>query len=165
MHSKLLKTRALLGLWNFAPIYYDAPQQCAFLKILLSLYVKLICRVLSVPLDICHVSISMTYSALGNLDVAISTVHFCSCMYRADTHRAVLEASKRKLTELMKKLSPDSLQLLLTFSFPYVGVPELRDIPLAVLGQLQPVPPDFLTQLATDKELFADLPSTVQIQV
>ena len=82
-----------------------------------------------------------------------------------DTHRAVLEAAKRKLTEMMKTMSPESLQLLLTSSFPYVGVPELRDIPLAVLGQLQPVPPDFLAQLSKDKELFADLPSTVQIQV
>lgn len=81
-----------------------------------------------------------------------------------DTHRAVLEAAKRKLTEMMKTMSPESLQLLLASSFPYVGVPELRDIPLAVLGQLQPVPPDFLLQLSKDKELFADLPSTVQIQ-
>lgn len=82
-----------------------------------------------------------------------------------DTHRAVLEAAKRKLSDLMKKLGPDALQLLLQYSFPYIGVPELRDIPLAVLGQLQPVPPDFLRQLSTDKELFADLPTSVQIQV
>lgn len=87
-------------------------------------------------------------------------------MYRRmDTYKAVLEAAKRKLTEMMKTMSPESLQLLLNCSFPYVGVPELRDIPLAVLAQLEPVPPDFLMQLSTDKELFADLPSTVQIQV
>lgn len=89
----------------------------------------------------------------------------CLIFSRMDTHRAVLEAAKRKLTELMKKLTPESLHLLLACSFPYVGVPELRDIPLGVLGQLQPVPPDFLVQLAKDKELFADLPSSVQIQV
>ena len=82
-----------------------------------------------------------------------------------DTHRAVLEAAKRKLTELMKRLGPESLQLLLSCSFPYIGVPELRDIPLGVLGQLHPVPPDFLMQLSKDKELFSDLPSSVQIQV
>ena len=44
-------------------------------------------------------------------------------------------------------------------------VPELRDVPLAVLGQLNPVPPDFLRQLSKDKELFADLPPGVQSQV
>jgi len=44
-------------------------------------------------------------------------------------------------------------------------VPELRDVPLAVLGQLNPVPPEFLRQLSKDKELFADLPPRVQSQV
>lgn len=81
-----------------------------------------------------------------------------------DTHRAVLEAAKQKLREKMKGLNPEGLQLLLASSFPYIGVPELRDVPLMVLGQLQPVPPDFLRQLAKDKDLFADLPVTVQNQ-
>ncbi len=101
------------------------------------------------------------YSHVDHKIQLISITIFC----RMDTHRAVLEAAKRKLSEMMKSMSPESLQLLLACSFPYVGVPELRDIPLAVLAQLQPVPPDFLLQLSKDKELFADLPSTVQIQV
>ena len=82
-----------------------------------------------------------------------------------DTHRAVLEAAKRRLADMMKALSPEGLQMLLSASFPYVGIPELRDIPLAVLAQLHPVPPEFLKQLANDKDLFADLPSGVQSQV
>ena len=81
-----------------------------------------------------------------------------------DTHRAVLEAAKRKLSDKMKTLSPEGLQLLLASSFPYIGIPELRDIPLAVLGQLHPVPSEFLRQLAKDKDLFADLPPSVQNQ-
>ena len=38
----------------------------------------------------------------------------------------------------------------------------LVNIPLAVLGQLQQVPAAFLKQLATDQELFQDLPLNVQ---
>ena len=55
--------------------------------------------------------------------------------------------------------------MLLERSFAYIGVPELRDIPLTIITQLQPVPPEFLSQLAKDKDLFSDLPASVQNQV
>lgn len=45
------------------------------------------------------------------------------------------------------------------------GLPQLREVPLAVLGRLKPVPAAFLKQLATDKELFHDLPQNVQQEV
>lgn len=50
-------------------------------------------------------------------------------------------------------------------SFPYIGIGDLRAVPLAVLDRLQPVPATFLKQLATDKDLFWDLPLGVQRQV
>lgn len=50
-------------------------------------------------------------------------------------------------------------------SFPYIGIADLRAVPLAVLSRLQPVPASFLKQLATDKDLFWDLPVGVQRQV
>lgn len=50
-------------------------------------------------------------------------------------------------------------------SFPYVAIADLRAVPLAVLDRLQPVPATFLKQLATDRELFWDLPPGVQRQV
>lgn len=79
--------------------------------------------------------------------------------------RAVLEAAKRQLTEKMKDKGTEGLTTLLARSFPYIGVPELRDIPLSIISQLHPVPPEFLSQLAKDKELFSDLPASVQNQV
>ncbi len=50
-------------------------------------------------------------------------------------------------------------------SFPYIGIADLRAVPLAVLDRLQPVPATFLKQLAGDKELFVELPAGVQRQV
>lgn len=85
--------------------------------------------------------------------------------HRMDTHRAILEAAKHKLAQRVKDLGTEGLQQLLALSFPYIGIPELREIPLAVLDKLHPVPPEFLRQLAKDKDLFADLPTGVQSQV
>ncbi|CAL5228021.1 g11083 [Coccomyxa viridis] len=84
---------------------------------------------------------------------------------RAEVYKHVLEAAKARLLEAIPKMSPEKLTQLLELSFAYVGLPQLRDIPLAVLGQLQPVPAAFLKQLATDQELFQDLPLNVQQEV
>ena len=84
---------------------------------------------------------------------------------RAEMYKSVLEAAKGRLLEAIPKMSPEKLTQLLELSFAYVGLPQLRDIPLAVLGQLQPVPAAFLKQLATDQELFQDLPLNVQQEV
>ena len=77
----------------------------------------------------------------------------------------MLEAAKGRLLEAIPRMSPEKLTQLLELSFAYVGLPQLRDIPLAVLGQLQPVPAAFLKQLATDQDLFQDLPLNVQQEV
>ena len=54
---------------------------------------------------------------------------------------------------------------LLEVSFPYIKLPELRAIPLEVLGKLNPVPAAILKQISDDAELFDTLPSSVQHQV
>ena len=77
----------------------------------------------------------------------------------------MLEAAKKRLLEAIPRMSPEKLTQLLELSFAYVGLPQLRDVPLAVLGRLQPVPAAFLKQLATDQELFQDLPLNVQQEV
>ncbi|BDA45944.1 Negative elongation factor B [Coccomyxa sp. Obi] len=84
---------------------------------------------------------------------------------RSDTTQRVLEAAKRRLLDAVPKLSPAQLISLLEASFAYVGLPQLREVPLAVLGRLKPVPAAFLKQLATDKELFHELPQNVQQEV
>lgn len=85
--------------------------------------------------------------------------------HRAEVYKHVLDAAKGRLLEAIPRMSPEKLTQLLELSFAYVGLPQLRDIPLAVLGQLQPVPAAFLKQLATDQELFQDLPLNVQQEV
>lgn len=53
---------------------------------------------------------------------------------------------------------------LLEASFPYIKLPELRAIPLEVLGKLNPVPAAILKQISDDAELFDTLPTSVQHQ-
>ncbi|PRW60598.1 Negative elongation factor B [Chlorella sorokiniana] len=84
---------------------------------------------------------------------------------RAESHRHVLQGASRELLARINNMQPDKLLQLLEVSFPYIGIADLRAIPLAVLDRLQPVPATFLKQLATDRELFWDLPVGVQRQV
>ncbi|PSC68506.1 Negative elongation factor B [Micractinium conductrix] len=84
---------------------------------------------------------------------------------RAESHRHVLQAATRELLARIDGMQPDRLLQLLEASFPYIGIADLRAVPLAVLSRLHPVPASFLKQLATDKELFWDLPVGVQRQV
>lgn len=98
----------------------------------------------------------------------------------AEAHRHVLEEAK---TRLLSRIAPppagghsqpqshqpppttDELLALLSASFPFIGIPALRDVPLACLGRLSSpaVPASFLQQLAAaDDELFSELPATVR---
>lgn len=54
---------------------------------------------------------------------------------------------------------------LLRESFPYIALPDLKDIPLTVLTLVRPVPASFLKQIAADADLFTELPIGVQRQV
>lgn len=84
---------------------------------------------------------------------------------RADAYKGCLEASRGTLLGKVASLSPAQLLELLEMSFPFISIPELRAVPLAVLGRLQPVPAAYLRQLATDKDVFPELPEGVQRQV
>ncbi|KAI3429855.1 hypothetical protein D9Q98_010166 [Chlorella vulgaris] len=84
---------------------------------------------------------------------------------RAESHRYVLQAATQQLLARISAMQPDRLLQLLEASFPYIGIADLRAVPLAVLDRLQPVPATFLKQLAGDKELFVELPAGVQRQV
>ena len=77
----------------------------------------------------------------------------------------MLEAAKARLLAMVARAPPEALTPLLEASFAYIGLPGLRDVPLAVLGRMRPVPAAFLKQLATDAELFHDLPHSVQQEV
>ena len=77
----------------------------------------------------------------------------------------VLQAATGELLARIARLPPDRLLRLLEERFPFVGISDLRAIPLAILDRLHPVPASFLKQLATDHELFWELPIGVQRQV
>ena len=62
-------------------------------------------------------------------------------------------------------MQKEQLLLLLEASFPFIGINELKDVPVAVLEMLKPVPPSFLKQLASQPDLFKTLPMGVQRQV
>lgn len=84
---------------------------------------------------------------------------------RAEAHCNVLERARTALLARIPSLPPAALLDLLESSFAFVGINDLRAVPLAVLGRLSPVPASYLKQLATDGELFGELPITVQRQV
>uniref|UniRef100_A0A7S0RMM1 Uncharacterized protein n=1 Tax=Chlamydomonas leiostraca TaxID=1034604 RepID=A0A7S0RMM1_9CHLO len=87
---------------------------------------------------------------------------------RHDAHRGVLVAAKQALltkVQQMKDTDKVKLERLLNASFKYLGIQELRDVPVAVMEKLEKVPPVFLKQLTADKQIFRDLPPKVQRQV
>uniref|UniRef100_A0A1D1ZVX3 Negative elongation factor B n=1 Tax=Auxenochlorella protothecoides TaxID=3075 RepID=A0A1D1ZVX3_AUXPR len=84
---------------------------------------------------------------------------------RSEACRHVLQSAMRDLLARVESMGPDALLGLLELSFPFVGLAELRAVPLAVLDRLHPVPASFLKQLTADGALFRELPLGVQRQV
>ena len=89
----------------------------------------------------------------------------CIPPHRAEAYKGCLEAARDTLLSRIGALPPAQLLQLLEMSFPFISIPELRSVPLAVLGRLAPVPAAYLRQLATDKDVFPELPEGVQRQV
>lgn len=83
---------------------------------------------------------------------------------RTDSHRYVVQQSIDVLLSRIPSLPGERLLSLLEETFPYITIPDLRAIPLAVLDRLRPVPSTFLKQLAADREIFWELPIGVQRQ-
>jgi negative elongation factor B len=83
---------------------------------------------------------------------------------RTDSHRYIVQQSIQVLLSRIPSLPGERLLSLLEETFPYITIPDLRAIPLAVLDRLRPVPSTFLKQLAADREIFWELPIGVQRQ-
>ncbi|KXZ51837.1 hypothetical protein GPECTOR_11g276 [Gonium pectorale] len=88
---------------------------------------------------------------------------------RVEAHRAVLARAKERLLSRVAALEPRAdrsrLERLLAASFTYLGMAEMREVPLAAMERLERVPPPHLKQLAADTEIFKSLPPGVQRQV
>lgn len=83
---------------------------------------------------------------------------------RTESHRYIVQQSIGVLLSRIPSLPGERLLSLLEETFPYITIPDLRAIPLAVLDRLRPVPSTFLKQLAADREIFWELPIGVQRQ-
>ncbi|KAG2491041.1 hypothetical protein HYH03_010488 [Edaphochlamys debaryana] len=90
---------------------------------------------------------------------------------RVEAHRAVLQRAKERLLSRVAALSGRDpgdkarLERLLAGSFTYLGMADMREVPLAVMERLERVPAQHLKQLAADTEVFKILPPGVQRQV
>jgi negative elongation factor B len=83
---------------------------------------------------------------------------------RTESHKYIVQQSIEVLLSRIPTLPGERLLSLLEETFPYITIPDLRAVPLAVLDRLRPVPSTFLKQLAADREIFWELPIGVQRQ-
>ena len=85
-------------------------------------------------------------------------------MTRAESYEAMLDDALALLRARIESMSQGKLLTLLDESFPYIGIEELKAIPLAALERLKPVPSSYLKQISRDADLFRQLPPDVQRQ-
>lgn len=91
-------------------------------------------------------------------------ISYSYALFRHEAYSYILHRTRAELLKQLDSLPPESLLGLLEISFPFVGLEELRAVPLAILDKLQPVPATFLKQLVGDPDLFRELPLSVQRQ-
>ena len=84
---------------------------------------------------------------------------------RAEVHRRLLDRATRDLMEVLPALSQKQLLAVLKASFPYIGIPQLRDVPQTIIHRLRSIPRAYLKSLSTDPSLFRQLSPGVQSQV
>jgi hypothetical protein len=84
---------------------------------------------------------------------------------RTDAHQYVLHRAMKELLDRIPGMATEQLEGLLEASFPYLGIEELRSIPIRVMERIQLVPPNYLKLLAEDKAVFQHLPPKVQQEV
>ena len=80
---------------------------------------------------------------------------------------AYAETLRRAVDELVKRtptLAQGSLWSLLDASFPYIGIEELKIVPLTVFKHMSPVPSSYLKQVSREMSIFRQLPTGVQRQ-
>ena len=80
---------------------------------------------------------------------------------------AYAETLRRAVDELVKRtptLAQGSLWSLLDASFPYIGIEELKIVPLTVFKHMSPVPSSYLKQVSREMSIFRQLPTEVQRQ-
>jgi hypothetical protein len=69
------------------------------------------------------------------------------------------------LLERIDSAEPEQLRPLLDGVFPFIGIPQLRPIAVALLSRLHPLPKANLKSLANSGDVFWEVPLSVQRQV
>ncbi len=83
---------------------------------------------------------------------------------RGEAYREMLERAVAELTRRAPTLPQGTLLSLLDASFPYIGIEELKAVPLTVFAHMTPVPSSYLKQVSRDMGMFRQLPVEVQRQ-
>ena len=83
---------------------------------------------------------------------------------RGEAYREMLERATKELIRRVATLPQGTLLSLLDASFPYIGIEELKAVPLAVFAHMSPVPSSYLKQVSRDLVIFRQLPVEVQRQ-
>jgi hypothetical protein len=83
---------------------------------------------------------------------------------RAQAYEEMLSRALAEVTRRVPTLPQGTLLSLLDASFPYIGIEELKVVPLTVFAHMIPVPSSYLKQLSRDAGLFRQLPTEVQRQ-
>ncbi|EKX46109.1 hypothetical protein GUITHDRAFT_163104 [Guillardia theta CCMP2712] len=84
---------------------------------------------------------------------------------RAEQHKEILTRLKDRLLSKVESMSTEKKLALLEKCFPYISIPELRDIPLTLFSNLNKVPVSYLVTLAQSPDLVKELPLSVRRQV
>jgi len=83
---------------------------------------------------------------------------------RAETYEEMLRRATKEVAKRCETLPRGALLNLLDASFAYIGIEELKIVPLTVFAHLTPVPGTYLKRVSADVGLFRELPLEVRRQ-
>ena len=80
-------------------------------------------------------------------------------------YKYILDDASEELLSRIKIAPQGNLLSLLQASFPFIGIEELKRIPLTILERLSPVPANYLKLISRDLSIFRQCSLKVQRQV
>ena len=84
---------------------------------------------------------------------------------RPRVYKNILDDASEELLSRIKIAPQGNLLSLLQASFPFIGIEELKRIPLTILERLSPVPANYLKLISRDLSIFRQCSLKVQRQV
>ena len=84
---------------------------------------------------------------------------------RADAYGSLTTHLREQLISQLSELSSAQLDVLLEQTFPFISMEELQAVPFAVMSKHPHIPSRYLTELASNKKLYAELPIAIKRQI